>query len=393
MDNNDNINWNEYNFNFDGEFGAQSDAQPRPDPRAQGQYSLDELRRLHNNEMAQEQYVPPFPEQDEDLFSDDPVSAETPPVTPHKKRRRRHSFWGVVGKVLLIILLLLVLLAAVLWFTQKMPQGENAGLTRREDCCTVLLAGTDESGIRTDTLMVLYIDRAEKQIRLLSIPRDTMVNRDNPVPKINGAYYANGAGEKGMGFLMDYVKDVIGYRPDGYMLIDLDCFEDLVDMMGGVTFDVPMDMYYADPTQDLYIDLKAGKQKLNGKEAMWLVRFRSGYVTADLQRMSVQRDFLSAALSQWKKPWNLVRVPAVLALLQKNTLTDMKWNNLTWLGFSAVLCGTDNLETDTLPGDGAYVNGGAYYVEDRAAAAALVNEKYNPYEEEITAYDLHPYGY
>ena len=51
------------------------------------------------------------------------------------------------------------------------------------------------------------------------------------------------------------------------------------------------------------------------------------------------------------------------------------------------------MESDTLPGEPAWVNGGAYYVEDRAKAAELVNEKYNPYEKEITANDLHPYGY
>ncbi len=388
---------------------------PRPVSNAGGKFSVERLRRVHNGETAEGSYVPAYnegyaaypqadayapyneapvcnaynTEPDYDAYEPAPERSTFAP----RKKKKKHRVFKVFLWILIVLLALAVLTAAVLFIFQKMPQTSAPIGTRKPDCCAVLLAGTDESGIRTDTLMVLYIDRANKEMRLLSIPRDTMVNRDNPVPKINGAYYANGAGEEGMGYLMDYVKDVIGYRPDGYVLIDLNCFEELVNLMGGVTFDVPMDMAYEDPSQDLFIDLKQGSQHLSGEQAMWLVRFRSGYAAADLQRVSVQRDFMKAALSQWKKPWNIFRVPAALSLLSGHTLTDMAWNNFTWLGISVVLCGTDGLESDTLPGEGAWVNGGAYFVEDRAAAAALINEKYNPYEEEITAYDLHPYGY
>lgn len=391
--NNDNINWNDYNFNFDDEYPQQPrPQQSRPAPRREGQFSIDELRRVHNAETVQQSAAESDAYYEYAEAPEEELPAQKVPVRKRRKKKKHRVIRAILW-ILGILLLLTLITAAVLWFSQKMPQNEAAGKTRKEDCCAVLLAGTDEGGVRTDTLMVLYIDRAEKQLRLLSIPRDTMVNRDSSVPKINGAYYANGSGEEGMDCLMGYVQDLIGYRPDGYALIDLNCFEDLVNLMGGVRFDVPMDMFYEDPTQDLFIDLKAGMQHLNGKQAMWLVRFRSGYAAADLQRVSVQRDFLSAALSQWKKPWNILRVPGALSLLSKHTLTDMEWNNFTWLGVSAVLCGTGGLESDTLPGEGAYVNGGAYYVEDRAAAAALISEKYNLFEEEISAYDLHPYGY
>lgn len=398
---NDHINWNDYDFNFDDEFGSDvpqaSQDVPSPARPRSGSFNIDDLRRMHEGGSAA-----PAPERSSPFYAPEPFEPEPAPVceTPKKqkrkkqqKKKKKHGFLRFLLRLLLILLVLLLLFAAVLLILQKMPQTEEPIGTRRKGCCTVLLAGTDESGMRTDTMMLLYIDRPQKQIRLLSLPRDTMVNRDNPVPKLNGAYYANGAEEVGMDYLMDYVKDLVGFRPDGYMLIDLNCFESLVNVMGGVKYDVPMDMYYNDPTQDLYIDLKQGMQHLNGEEAMWLVRFREGYVTADLQRMSVQRDFIKEALSQWKKPWKLVRLPAALPLLLDNTLTDLSWRNLSWLGYSVVLCGTGNLETDTLPGEGAYVNGGAYYVEDRSAAAALINEKYNPFETEITAYDLHPYGY
>lgn len=79
--------------------------------------------------------------------------------------------------------------------------------------------------------------------------------------------------------------------------------------MGGVTFDVPVEMHYNDPSQNLYIDLSAGEQKLDGAQAMQVMRFRSGYADADLGRVKVQRDFLAAALHQWASVKNAYKLP------------------------------------------------------------------------------------
>ncbi len=336
--------------------------------------------------------------------SGQPVYGQQPPPqqpygqsAPRSPRRgRKHRFLRGLLKLLALLLALVILAGAASALLSRMPESSAPIGPRRDGCCTVLLCGTDEEGARTDTMVLLYLDRNAGTMRLLSLPRDTMVNRTDPVPKLNGAYWANGGSsgdrEKGMGVLMDYVKDLVGYRPDGYMLIDLNCFEDLVDIMGGVRFDVPMDMEYNDPTQDLYIDLKQGTQQLNGREAMWLVRFRSGYAMADLDRIQVQRDFLQAAVSQWKSLLRLPRAPFALGLLMKNTETDLSYRNLCWVALALARC-AGNVESNTLPGEPAWVNGGAYYVQHRQESAELVNEKYNPYETEIRPEDLHPYGY
>ena len=313
------------------------------------------------------------------------------------RRRKKHRLLRFLGKTVLFLLALLLLAGALSLVLAKMPETDDPIGVRKDGCCAVLLCGVDEDGTRTDTMVLLYLDRNGKSLRLLSLPRDTMVNRDNPVPKLNGAYGANGGAKgdqkQGMKVLMDYVKDLVGYRPDGYILLDLNCFEDLVDAMGGVTYDVPMDMYYNDPTQELYIDLKAGTQKLNGREAMWLVRYRSGYAMADLERVEVQRDFLAAAVRQWKSVTRLPRIPYAGWLLLTHAETDLSWRNLSWVAITLARSGAEGFESDTLPGKPATVNGGAYYAEDRQAAAELINEKYNPYESAISAEDLHPYGY
>ena len=379
--------------------------------RTGGRYSVDAMRQAHERQTASPQQpnvvvshdrrgdayreAQPDPYYGQDPYGmqpdgEGPAPRREPGESKKKKKKHPVLRWFLRLSGILLALILVFILGSIL--LAKMPESDDAPWPRKDGCATILLCGTDESGDRTDTMLLLFLDRPNRTMRLLSLPRDTMVNRDNPVPKLNGAYTANGRDEKGMNVLLDYVKDLVGYRPDGYMLIDLDCFEELVDDMGGVEFDVPMDMQYEDSSQDLYIDLKKGPQRLNGKQAMWLVRFRSGYAMADLERVRVQRDFLAAALDQWASPSKIFRLPGAMSLLMKNTQTDLGYRNLCWIGLTALKCG-GSFESDTLPGEPAWVNGGAYYVEDRQAAAELVNEKYNPYEKEIRADELHPYGY
>lgn len=341
-------------------------------------YSVDSMRRVHDGAQVTYRQAP----------EPTPVSQ---PV--RQKKRKKRSVFRTVRRLILLAILVAILWVVGLFVFAKMPQTDQPIAARKSGCASILLCGTDMDGTRTDAMMLLFIDRDARQLRLLSLPRDTMVNRTNPVPKLNGAYSANGSGTKGMDVLMDYVKDLVGYRPDGYMLVDLNCFTELVDQMGGVSFDVPMDMKYDDPTQGLHIDLSKGLQELTGQEAMWLVRFRSGYTMADLDRIDVQRSFLFDAFKQWAKPSKIFRLPGALRLLKNNTLTDLSASNFRWIAVSVALCVKNGVASDTLPGEPTYVNGGAYYVEDREAVAKLINERYNPYEKEISPNDLHPYGH
>ena len=299
-------------------------------------------------------------------------------AAPRKKRRK---WWLVIPAVLLMLCLTLVVLA-------RQPKAATGGLGDRvRGSATILLAGTDAGGWRTDTMMLLSVSRKERSLRLVSIPRDTLVYCSYSVPKINSAYGWAGGGEDGMNELLDRVSEIIGFRPDGYVLIGLDGFEQLIDAMGGVKFDVPMDMYYSDPTQDLTIDLKAGEQRLSGAEAMQLVRFRAGYADADLGRVNVQRDFVNAALRQWCSPLRLVRAPKALRVLQSAVQTDLTTANFLWLAESVLLCRGD-VQSQTLPGAATYIAGGSYYVLNAQGIADLVNEACNPYQEGVSTAEL-----
>lgn len=302
---------------------------------------------------------------------------------PTEKPRKRRRLLRFILKLLLFALLAILLVGAALHFFSKEPTYRSAG--RKEDCCTILLVGEDAQSKSTDTILLLNINRATKSIAVMSIPRDTKVNSSYQPHKINGAYAANGCGEQGMEALMDYTADCVGFRPDGYILVDLDVFVDLVDLFGGVEFDVPHDMRYDDPTQALHIALDAGLQTLDGERAMELVRFRSGYENADIGRIGVQREFIRNAIDQWAKPVNAVKLPAALWKIMKNCTTDLSVSELYWLAESALVCGTDAMYSTVMP---FYFNDVYVCVDLDGDYIDLINEHFNPYVAPVTWNDF-----
>ena len=285
---------------------------------------------------------------------------------PRRRRRKRKRHWFRT-----ILLLLLIAAVAALLIGQA-PVRNPTGADRRPGHSTILLAGTDLDGKRTDTVMLLSLDRSGRDVRLLSIPRDTY-DPYYTVPKINSAYGAGGMSE-----LMRSAGDILGFSPDAYLLVDLDFFVRAVDLLGGIDYDVPTDMYYVDETQGLHIDLKAGMQHLDGEKVMELVRFRSGYANADIGRTEVQRDFIKTALAQWLRPASLRALPGLWELYQSRAETDLTPRNLLWI--ARVLIKTDPyaIAAEVLPGRADMAGDYSVYVVDKDAAAAML-KNYDPY--------------
>ena len=315
------------------------------------------------------------PEEEEEDISYAPEDAPAAPPPPgekpkKKKRRRKGGFLRF-----LVTLVLLAVLAVVL--VGKAPVRNPDNLDRISGRSTILLCGTDEDGTRTDTILLLTLDRNEGSVRLLSIPRDTYAPA-YVVPKINSAYGAVGGGEKGMEQLMEQVKNVIGFLPDGYALVDLGAFVEAVDLLGGLDFDVPMDMDYDDPDQNLFIHLRAGEQHLTGEQLMWVVRFRSGYANADIGRTEVQRAVLKTAMKQWLRPKTLAALPGLWRIYQENLTTDLSVRNIVWIARVLLKSMGGDMEANVLPGYAAMAGDASGYMVDSYAASAILPD-YSPY--------------
>ena len=250
----------------------------------------------------------------------------------------------------------------------------------------ILICGTDDDGTRTDTIIIAHLDANDHTVALLSIPRDTPVaTGGGGLMKINSVY---AGGKDGMERLAARLKDLLGFPVDGYVLVDLEAFQKTVDLVGGVEFDVPMDMNYEDPSQNLYIHLQKGLQTLDGEQAMGLVRFRKGYATQDIQRTQTQQQFLKALAKQCLSVSSLTKIKEFADIFSQYVTTNLTTGNMVWFGKELLSCDFDNMKTYTAEGEGAMINGASYYPLYAGKLLSVVNEAFNPYDTPISAGSL-----
>lgn len=186
----------------------------------------------------------------------------------------------------------------------------------------VLVMGVDKTEGLCDVIMVVRFDEENNRVAAMSIPRDTYVNYKGHTRLINSVY-----GSGGIEGVSRVVTELTGLGINYYVQFGVGMFAEVVDLLDGVEFDVPQNMKYSDPVQDLYIDLKKGPQVLDGEDAESLVRFR-GYPQADLKRVEVQQDLLKALIEQKLNAKYIAKVPAIYAAVKDDikcnmSLTDM----------------------------------------------------------------------
>jgi LCP family protein required for cell wall assembly len=266
------------------------------------------------------------------------------------------------------------------------PDPTPSGVTRRPNVYTFLVLGADESDYRTDVIMLAVFDTDANTLHVLHIPRDTYSNAgDRPSyhRHINLAASYKKMGD--MDALIREVKHLIGYEVDGYVFVDMDGFVKLINYIGGIEFNVPQNMNYSDPTQNLTINLKKGKQTLNGKKALELMRFRS-YANADIGRIAVRSDFLKAAANQILSKNNISRGAELAGVVLDNVKTSFSKADLEWFAMQALELKPENIQFDILPGGPA--NDSGYWIPYKKELLALINKKYNPFDGPITYIDI-----
>jgi LCP family protein required for cell wall assembly len=268
-----------------------------------------------------------------------PPPAGYPPVPtrPRRPRPRRKRAWGQLISLSLVIAVLLItagVLGGTLWMESALRRepvlvdypgrpasgrgttwllvgsDSRQGLTVEQQ--QALATGGDTGNGRTDTMLLVHLPAfgSRTPTTMVSIPRDSYV----PIPgygrdKINAAFAMGGAP-----LLAQTVEQATGLRLDHYAEVGFSGFAVLVDALGGVTVcpAAPMN----DPLAG--IDLPAGCQKLDGRDALGYVRSRDT-PRADLDRMVNQRRFMSAVLQRaaspavWLNPWRWYSVPHAAA--------------------------------------------------------------------------------
>lgn len=271
----------------------------------------------------------------------------------------------VLLKILLVIVIILVLavvaLAGTYFFInwQKDVQDKESGdkniierlvvpEKKEEPVVTCLFLGVN--GNLTDFIMLGQYNPNTREIALLSIPRDTNIGNNSVDGKINSAYSS-----RGMDKLKKQVTEITGIEIDYHVLFKTKILRQVVDKIGGVTVDVPINMNYDDPYQNLYIHLKKGTQKLTGSQAEQFCRFRknndgSGYPGGDVERTKAQQKFIKAFIAELLKVDNVSKIPDLINIVLEGTKTNVTLDVAKEYIDDVIALKTDRITTNTLPG-------------------------------------------
>ena len=310
----------------------------------------------------------------------------------NKKTKKKNK----VLRIFLIILLMIVLFIVGFvgysaykngWGVKGMIQtamGQDETKLADLDPLTVLIMGVSEdiSSKLTDTIIIASYNPKTQKATLLSIPRDTFVGKNKNTAtsydKINALYQSSP--EK----TLAAVNKITGLDIKYYVVISNNALVQLVNEIGGVEFDVPIDMNYDDSSQKLAIHLKKGKQKLNGAKAEGLVRFRknnngtsypSEYGDNDLGRMRTQREFITEVAKQTLQLKNITKIGSFVDIIKENVTTNIKnWSTIKDYIAYAVDFSTENIRAESLPGEAGYYNKLSFFVYNKKETDKLVQE-------------------
>ncbi|NLJ59122.1 MAG: LCP family protein [Tissierellia bacterium] len=238
----------------------------------------------------------------------------------------------------------------------------------------VLVLGLENT--RSDTIMVASYNMKDKTADIISVPRDTYIERDGFVNsgnnKINSVYTV-----KGIEGLSEIILSITGLSIDKYVTIDYDGVRAAVDAVGGVEVNVPFHMRYTDPYSNppLDIDIPSGKQLIKGDRAMEFLRFRKtnysgyqGYANGDLGRIEAQQSFVKAAI---KKALTF-RLPNVVKAVYPSVETDISLSEATSLAVGSIGLSVEDVKFHTIPGATQTRGGLSFYILDQQATKDLI---------------------
>lgn len=245
------------------------------------------------------------------------------------------------------------------------PESDN------EKVINTLVMGVDDA--RSDTMIVVRYNKETHQISMISIPRDTRVNIPGyGYTKINAA-----VGKKeGSALAMKTVSNFLDIPIHHYIKVDFKGVIKIVDIMGGIKINVPINMIYDDPAQNLHINIKKGTQVLDGKNALHFLRFRSGYADQDLGRIKAQQEFAKAFVKKLTSPANILKAGSLVNTIIENTKTNLQQEDIALYVKDIGQIDIDQIKMYTVPGDGEgkKINGVAYFIHNEPKLREIMNQ-------------------
>ncbi len=273
-------------------------------------------------------------------------------------------FFIYLRKIMSVALVIFILLSAIMLVKGIFIKGD----------VNVLILATDKGRMLTDTVMVANVNTHTKSLNLMSLPRDTRVKLDEgKYVKLNSVYQREEE-KKRPSLVKKKVEDMLDLKIDYYVVVHPEGFRNVIDALGGVDFDVPMNMHYEDPYQGLSIHLNKGMQHLDGNMAEQYVRYRSGYANADLGRIHAQQEFLKALYEQKLNAKTIAKLPQIYSKVKDDFKTNFGLSDISRLAKTLYKFKDLNLNTYQLPSSPQYIGGASYMVQNEEETQKLIND-------------------
>jgi len=317
----------------------------------------------------------------------DPSRVPTGRVVTGKKKREKKS--RVLRAVIAVLLVLIIAAGGFVFYLfnridnmlDKVDHDDTIINDRflssdapvSDEVINVLLIGSDErsdgsvKGQRSDTMILLSIDSANKQIKLTSFLRDSYVeipytdsegNKKIIKSKMNAAY--SKAGAQGV---IDTIEYNFGINVHNYVSVNFEAFEKIIDLMGGVTVDGVTEKEAKYMNREADTEIKAGSNHMDGYEALWYCRIRK--LDSDFYRTQRQRKVISAVIDKAKSMnvTELMKIidnamPYITTSMSKNEIKTLGKDVLSYIGYETV--------QQQVPADGTWRDGsvnGSYVID------------------------------
>jgi len=327
---------------------------------------------------------------DDEIIINVPITGEKV-INDDEKNKKNKKKMNKVLKVILIILTTILVVFVTIFARYVIKNGGNVTQAIKEmfrdavgdqDPIFILVMGISEdiSAELTDTIMLIGYNPDTNQAFVLSVPRDTFIGKDESraggFDKINALY------QKDPQKTIEAVENLTGIKIDHYVVVKTSVLVKIVNTLGGVEFDVPVDMDYDDDSQDLHIHLKAGYQKLNGDQAEQLVRFRhnndytsypASYGDNDEGRTRTQREFMKVVAQQVLSTRDIDKIKSIAKDVFDNLETNIKWDQaVAYIPF-AIDLKMDELEMQQLPGTTQILNKLWFFKADKAKTEEIID--------------------
>ena len=258
--------------------------------------------------------------------------------------------------------------------------GEETAIPENQSISALVLVG-DKWEENTDSIIMANFNPGTGKLSLISIPRDTMVEiADIPIPKINAVF----ARPDGKNEILKCVSGLLNFQVDYYVYFNLSTFREIVDLLGGVDINIPADLHYDDPVQDLHIHFNKGLQHLDGNKSELYLRFRKPnddaytdellkyYDGSDIMRIEAQKNFISEIIKQKAKLFYIAKLSEIINTIYNNLQTNLPIGRAIELVQYAAGFEAENLVTYSLPGTDREIDGQYYFISSTLKTAELI---------------------